>query len=66
MEFLDVMGGAQVNIIKVRHFVESLKEEERKQKEKKGKISFSWRGALSELKGEYTSVELQHKALDWW
>ncbi len=66
MEVLDLTGLSHVNIVKARHFVESLKEEERKQKEKKGKISFSWRGALSELKGEYTSVELQHKALDWW
>lgn len=25
-----------------------------------------WRGALQELSTEYSSVDLQHKALDWW
>lgn len=32
--------------------------------EKEG-FRFSWEGELSELKEEYTSVELQHKALEW-
>ena len=26
---------------------------------------FDWEGGLSELKDKYTSVELQHKALEW-
>jgi len=26
----------------------------------------NWRGALQELNRDYSSVELQHKALDWW
>jgi hypothetical protein len=26
---------------------------------------FDWEGALSDLKGKCTSVELQHKAPDW-
>jgi hypothetical protein len=25
-----------------------------------------WAGALQELSAEYTSVDLQHKVLDWW
>jgi len=25
-----------------------------------------WRGALQEMSEEYSSVDLQHKALDWW
>jgi len=33
--------------------------------EMKGKFSFSWEGGLKELKNEYTSVELQHKAMEW-
>ena len=32
---------------------------------KPNKFRFDWEGGLSELKGEYTSVELQHKASDW-
>lgn len=35
-----------------------------KQKVKKEKFRFDWEGGLSELKDKYTSVELQHKALD--
>ena len=29
------------------------------------KFQFDWEGGLSPLKGRYTSVELQHKALEW-
>ncbi|MEN6379618.1 MAG: DUF2281 domain-containing protein [Methanofastidiosum sp.] len=29
------------------------------------KLTFEWQGGLSELKDEFTSVELQHKALEW-
>ena len=34
-------------------------------KVKKRKFKFDWEGGLSELKKEYTSVELQHKAMEW-
>ena len=29
-------------------------------------LCLDWRGALQELSTEYSSVDLQHKALDWW
>ena len=29
------------------------------------KFNFDWEGGLSELRDKYTSVELQHKALEW-
>ena len=29
------------------------------------KFKFDWEGGLSELKDQYTAVELQHKALAW-
>jgi hypothetical protein len=29
------------------------------------KFKFNWVGGLSELRGKFTSVELQHKALEW-
>lgn len=32
---------------------------------KKSKASLDWIGGLSELKDQYTSVELQHKAKEW-
>lgn len=31
---------------------------------KKSKFKFDWEGGLSNLKEKYTSVELQHKALE--
>ena len=32
----------------------------------KGKFKFDWEGALEDLSDQYTSVELQHKVLEWW
>ncbi|MDQ1354224.1 MAG: hypothetical protein QG657_4533 [Acidobacteriota bacterium] len=29
------------------------------------KFKFDWEGGLSDIKDEMTSVELQHKAMDW-
>ena len=29
------------------------------------KFRFDWEGGLSEIRGKFTSVELQHKALEW-
>ena len=29
-------------------------------------MRLGWRGALRELRGQYTAVQLQHKLLDWW
>lgn len=29
-------------------------------------LKLDWRGGLRGLRSRYTSVELQHKALDWW
>jgi hypothetical protein len=31
----------------------------------KTKFNFDWEGKLSKFKDKYTSIELQHKALDW-
>ena len=31
----------------------------------KGRLKLEWRGALEDMKDQYTSVELQHKILDW-
>ena len=52
----------------VRDFVEFLLEKKvlRPKREKEGELRLDWRGALRELRGKYTSVELQHKVLEWW
>ncbi len=39
--------------------------EKRVKRVKKKRFTFDWEGSLSELKDKYTSVELQHKAMEW-
>ena len=34
-------------------------------RENGNQFKFDWEGGLSKLKNQYTSVELQHKAMDW-
>jgi hypothetical protein len=48
----------------VRDFVEFLLE--KRVRKPKGKLTLEWKGALRDLRDQYTSVELQHKALQWW
>jgi predicted nucleotidyltransferase len=52
----------------VRDFVEFLLEKKvlRPKREKEAELRLDWRGALRELRDKYTSVELQHKILEWW
>jgi hypothetical protein len=49
----------------VYDFMEFLLQKHGSSKAKKGKFKFDWEGGLSELKDKYTSVELQHKSLEW-
>ncbi len=49
----------------VYDFVEFLLQKHGGSRAKKGKFKFDWEGGLSDLKKKYTSVELQHKALEW-
>ena len=48
----------------VRDFVEFLLE--KRIRKPQAKLRLEWRGALRDLRSQYTSVELQHKALEWW
>jgi hypothetical protein len=47
----------------VRDFVEFLLEKRRKKSVKT--LRQNWAGALSDYRDQYTSLELQQKALDW-
>lgn len=49
----------------VYDFMEFLLQKHCSAKVKKGKFKFDWEGGLSDLKEKYTSVELQHKSLEW-
>jgi hypothetical protein len=33
---------------------------------RKAALKLDWRGGLRDLRDRYTSVELQHKAQEWW
>jgi hypothetical protein len=48
----------------VRDFVEFLLE--KRVRKPKAKLRLDWIGALRDLRDEYTSVDLQHNALQWW
>lgn len=39
---------------------------EKRIRKPKAELKLDWRGALRDLRDQYTSVELQHKALEWW
>jgi hypothetical protein len=47
-----------------RVFIESLLE--RKAPRRNGEPRLDWRGALRDLRDKYTSVELQHTAVESW
>ena len=48
----------------VLNFIEFLLQKHKKS-EKREKFRFDWEGGLLELREKYSSVELQHKALEW-
>jgi hypothetical protein len=47
-----------------RDFIEFLLE--KRVRKPKAKFKLAWRGALRDLRDQYTAVELEHKALKWW
>jgi len=48
----------------VKDFVEFLLE--KRVPKPRAELKLDWRGALRDLRDKYTSVELQHKVLEWW
>ncbi len=39
---------------------------EKRARRPKGDLKLDWIGALEDMSNQYSSVELQHKILDWW
>jgi hypothetical protein len=39
---------------------------DRRARRPKGDLNLDWIGALEDMSDQYSSVELQHKILDWW
>lgn len=48
----------------VEDFVDFLLKKVKRKSTRKPKLD--WRGALRDLRDQYSSVELQHKILEWW
>ena len=46
-------------------YIELLHNQKRTKKKDKGKFKFNWEGGIADLKNKYSSVELQHKSLEW-
>ncbi len=47
----------------VRQYAQTLLDARKPRRRRK--MRFTWAGALKEYRDQYTSVELQHKALEW-
>ena len=49
----------------VLDYMEVLLKKYKGRETKAKKFKFDWEGGLSEIREKFTSVELQHKALEW-
>jgi hypothetical protein len=49
----------------VLDYIEFLSNKHRTNKMAKKKFRFDWEGGLADVKEKMTSVQLQHKAMDW-
>ena len=50
----------------VMDYIEFLEKKYLSREKKEKAFEFGWEGCLKKVKEKYTSVELQHKALEWW
>ncbi len=51
--------------MEVLDYIEFLLKKYKDKKTGKRKFKFEWEGGLSEIREKFTSVELQHRALEW-
>lgn len=49
----------------VLDYIEFLLTKHKSKKIEIRKLKFDWEGSLSDIKDKFTSIELQHKALEW-
>ena len=49
----------------VLNYIEFLSNKHHANRMAKKKFKFDWEGGLADVKEEMTSVQLQHKAMDW-
>ena len=60
----DEKGRKKAVIVPIEIWEKIQKTYELEPKKKEG-FKFDWEGSLKEVKDKFTSVELQHKALEW-
>jgi hypothetical protein len=63
-DFENLPKHIQKQLIEYAEFLISKYRNDKKKSKKPSSLSFSWENGLSNLKSEYTSVELQHKIND--
>ena len=63
-DFENLPEHIQRQLIEYAEFLMSRSKQSRKRKKSSHNFTFSWENGLSELKEDYTSVELQHKIND--
>lgn len=68
-EYIVDSSGRRIKVVlaveEYEWLIANLQEQQDEQREGKGTLRLDWHGALSELKGEYDSVSLQHEASQW-
>jgi hypothetical protein len=62
IEKFQTLPGAEQQ--EVADFIEFLAARRRRQRGKR--LRLDWAGGLKDLRGRYTSLELQKKGMDWW
>ena len=63
-EVMELIRGLPADMqAEVRDFARYLKDT--RVSRSRGKMKLDWRGALRDMRDQYTSVELQHKILEW-
>ncbi len=60
----DEKGRKKSVIVPIKMWEEIQKKIKLERDEKKG-FKFNWEGGLKEIRNKYTSVELQHKSMEW-
>ncbi len=52
-------------IPQINDFIDFLLSKYEEKAVEQGNFQFDWEGGLADLKDEFTSVELEHKAMEW-
>ena len=65
IEYIYDEKGRKKSVIIPIEMWEEIRKKIKKERERKKGFKFNWEGGLKEIKNKYTSVELQHKSMEW-